>query len=963
MSRVRLADGGYAMTKLQRGRWGHLGWALAAALFVSSPVYAQVFTGRIDATVQDGTGAVLPGVNVGISGPQDQNTVTDAQGEAHFLNLPPGTYQVKASLSGFAEYLNKSVAVGTGGSVPLRISLAVAGVSEQVQVSVESPVVDPKRSAVATTITNEELQNIPSARDPWVVLQTVPGIIVDRVNVGGSESGQQSNYTAKGADTGDNTWNLDGIPITDMNALGSTPTYYDFDMFQEMSVSTGGADVQASTPGVQLNFVLKSGTNTFHGTGRVFYENKDLQGTNLPDELKDTLGGVSGKGNRLDRYADYGGEVGGPILKNRWWGWGSLARTNVTVLTLQGIPDKTTLTDASVKTSAQFSQKWRGSFTFFSGNKQKDGRGAGPFNPPETTFVQNGPSKLYKGEVNYVASNSLFLTGRFAHVNGPFSLTPKGGLDKQVFIDADGVYHNTNLFLDTNRPQKTGIVDGSWFRGRHELKFGGSFRRVDDETFTGYGNGWLDQEQDAETGLTIAIPFRNYLQNTRADYSSLYAGDTISFNRLTLNAALRYDRTTDSVLGANVPAHPDLPAVLPGVDAPAVKNAVVWNTVTPRVGVTYALDDKHKTQLRGSYAAFASQLNVTTANAVSAAGYAYAYYLAVDANHNHSIEPDELGRQLAIVGVNPDNPLEVVNAIAPNLSAPRTHELVAGIDHELMPNFGISASYTWRRFNNVIWPLTQLPVRGVTSADYVFDGTVDATLPDGTQVSAPYYALTAEAAPVGGGNITENRDGYHRTFKGLELSATKRLSNRWMARFGYSWNSEREFFTNPATAIVDPTSTTIDPQINGGAVTRATAGSGKSQIYLTAPKYQFIANGYYEGPWGVNFGANFLLRQGFSQVFYANDVATNDAVHSTKDVVVITDLDKYRLPALSSLDFRVEKGFTFGSTRAVFDFDVFNLLNSGTVLGRQYDVQASNFNAITEIMNPRIARFGVRFMF
>ena len=98
-------------------------------------------------------------------------------------------------------------------------------------------------------------------------------------------------------------------------------------------------------------------------------------------------------------------------------------------------------------------------------------------------------------------------------------------------------------------------------------------------------------------------------------------------------------------------------------------------------------------------------------------------------------------------------------------------------------------------------------------------------------------------------------------------------------------------------------------------------------------------------------------------MFYANDVATNDAVRSSKDVVVITDLDKYRLPTLSSLDFRVEKAFTFGRTRAVFDFDVFNLLNSGTVLGRQYDVQASNFNAITEIMNPRIARFGVRFTF
>ncbi len=51
-----------------------------------------------------------------------------------------------------------------------------------------------------------------------------------------------------------------------------------------------------------------------------------------------------------------------------------------------------------------------------------------------------------------------------------------------------------------------------------------------------------------------------------------------------------------------------------------------------------------------------------------------------------------------------------------------------------------------------------------------------------------------------------------------------------------------------------------------------TAGSGKSQIYLTLPKYQFTANGYYQGPWGVNFGANFVLRQGYSEMFFANDV-------------------------------------------------------------------------------------------
>ena len=748
-----------------------------------------------------------------------------------------------------------------------------------------------------------------------------------------------------------------------MNALGSTPTYYDFDMFQEMNVTTGGADVQAVTPGVQLNFVLKSGTNVFHGSGRTYYENKSLQATNLPSELQATLGGIGGKGNRLDRYADYGGEAGGPVLKDKWWVWGSAARTNVTILTLQNIADKTTLTDLGLKSNAQLTKNLRGNFTFFSGNKQKDGRGAGPLNPPETTYIQNGPSKLYKGELNYTVSNSLFLAGRFAHVNGPFSLEPKGGRDKQVFVDTDGVFHNTNSYYVTNRPQKTGIVDGNWFHGRNEVKFGGSYRRVDDQTQTGYGNGWFDFELDAASGLTEAIAFRPYVQNVQGNYGALYAGDTLSLNRLTLNGALRYDRATDSVLAASVPAHPDVPQVLPAVSAPGVKNAVVWNTLSPRIGATYGVDNAHKTQLRASYASFASQLNVTTANAVSAAGYAYAYYLATDANHNMNIEPNELTRLTGTVGINPANPLQVVNQIDPNLKSPRTHEIVAGVDHELMANFAVSASYTWRRFNNEIWPLTQLPVIGVTSADYALDGMINATLPNGVAVSAPYYALNAAAAPVGGGSITENRAGYHRSFNGIELSATKRLSHRWMGRFGYSWNREREFFDDPSTSIIDPTSTSGDPHINGGTVVRATAGSGKSQIYLTAPTYQFIANGFYQGPWGVNFGGSLLVRQGFAEVFYAGNVATDDAVHPKKNVLVDTNIGDIRLPTVHQLDLRAEKAFVFGRTHAAFDVDVFNALNSGTILGRQYDVQSSNFNAISEIMNPRIVRFGVRFTF
>lgn len=117
-------------------------------------------------------------------------------------------------------------------------------------------------------------------------------------------------------------------------------------------------------------------------------------------------------------------------------------------------------------------------------------------------------------------------------------------------------------------------------------------------------------------------------------------------------------------------------------------------------------------------------------------------------------------------------------------------------------------------------------------------------------------------------------------------------------------------------------------------MTVPTAGSGKSQIYLTLPKYQFIANGYYQGPWGVNAGANWTLRQGYSQMFFADNVAVDETVYQQKDVLVVgSGVGKYRLPNVSILDARIEKQITFGPRRVSFDLDVFNLLNSGTVLG------------------------------
>src|SRR5207237_3664057 len=103
------------------------------------------------------------------------------------------------------------------------------------------------------------------------------------------------------------------------------------------------------------------------------------------------------------------------------------------------------------------------------------------------------------------------------------------------------------------------------------------------------------------------------------------------------------------------------------------------------------------------------------------------------------------------------------------------------------------ADYSWRRYVHQLW--NEAPPIGVTSADYFEDGRITGTLPDGTPYDVPYFALDASRAPRGNGTLTANREGYHQTFNGLELAATKRLSNRWMSRVAFSWNDHKDIST------------------------------------------------------------------------------------------------------------------------------------------------------------------------
>src|SRR6185295_16330789 len=147
--------------------------------------------------------------------------------------------------------------------------------------------------------------------DPWALMRTVPGALVDRVNIAGNETGQQSNFQVKATRPADAVWTLDGVVITDMAAIGSSAAYFNYDNFEEIHVSTAGQDIRQPTGGVGLNFVVKRGTNQFHGSVRGYFTGEGLESTNVPDELK-AVGVTKDTADHNKQISDYGFEVGAP---------------------------------------------------------------------------------------------------------------------------------------------------------------------------------------------------------------------------------------------------------------------------------------------------------------------------------------------------------------------------------------------------------------------------------------------------------------------------------------------------------------------------------------------------------------------------------------------------------------------------------------------------------------------------
>ena len=250
------------------------GFVVAAFLMFAAPALAQG-VGGIGGTVMDSTGAVLPGVTLTLSSAQggtlggSQETTSDARGNYQFIRLVPGTYSVRGQMQGFRTVEQRNIVVNADATARADLTLPIGQLEEGIVVSGEAPLLDTTSALKQTVLSQEILQALPNRIDVWSITRVIPSVVASKVDVGGSESFQQSGITVHGT-SNENGYYIDGMNVSSTQSSGSIATFYlDPYAFEEANFRAGNSPAEASTGGLVFNMISRTGTNQFHG-GTVF---------------------------------------------------------------------------------------------------------------------------------------------------------------------------------------------------------------------------------------------------------------------------------------------------------------------------------------------------------------------------------------------------------------------------------------------------------------------------------------------------------------------------------------------------------------------------------------------------------------------------------------------------------------------------------------------------------------------
>jgi hypothetical protein len=980
-------------------------WSLLVAVSIfafTSPAYPQAAAsaGSIYGRVQDDKGAPLPGVTTTLECDtltRSQTAVTGPTGSFRFSQITPGMCSVTFSLEGFTEVRQEEVRVTIGGEVQLAITLRPT-LQEEFVVVAETPVVDQRKTGNETTFSTEYLEQVPTGRDPWTIIEQTPGVDNDRINIAGSESGQQSGFFARGDNDANNGWRYDGISAEDPAALGGS-TYYDFDSFEEVQIISGGADASIGKSGVQVNIVTKRGGNRWEANVSGYYVNEDLQSTNTPDELEAI--GVE-RSNRIDQVYEYGFDIGGPIIKDSLFAWGAYRKNQIDLFTRTGLSDKTELKNLNFKMNANINSSNEIQGAYWDSGKEKQGRGFDIANQDaETLWNQGSPGNVFEPYVSvqhtWIPNDSTILTSRYGHIGISFALAPAGGADTpMIYMSAIPRWEDTAGDFFSDRVSHSVNADLNWFKenwagGDHEFKFGFEWSNHDINSFYSYGNGIfiIDYYQTVRKGpLTTGYIAPTYFVDgfTKYNLFSTYASDTYRKDRLTLNLGLRFDWANGQNDPATIPGVTGFESLLGPINFTGNDGSPSLSSISPRLGATYDLTGDGKTILRGNYARYYSGYGPgfdTYSNptfTTIGAGFIY-----VNSNGDRNITQDELvDGPFPFGGLTDDfqfnqAAFEAIKGYDSDLESTPIDEFIIGFEREVVKDLSIGANWTYRKYDGTISAIPTLGPGGrqLTTEDFVPQTPIVVNIPQGT-FTIPYAVL---GFTHDGSSILTNVEGYSQTYNGVDFVARKRMSNNFLVQSSLTLQRQEASYDNDGESfwIVtgdglgaafnvygDPIS--VPDKQDGEPYAFASGGSGKTGVY-PYPEWTFRVSGVYQWPWDISTGAFVRYVQGYPQPLFATitDSTLANFYGRSGRALLVSPIGTQRYDNIFTLDLNVRKTFEIGAAgRITASLDIFNITNSNDIVQVERRTTVSSFNTargIQENLSPRAFRLGARYSF
>ena len=983
------------------------GFGLVLALVLLPVSAAAQATSTIAGLVTDATGGILPGVTVAASSPalieQTRVVVTDGNGRYSIIDLRPGTYGVTFALAGFSTVVREGIQLTSGFAAAVNAEMAVGAVEETVTVTGASPVVDVQNVRTQAVLTSEALESVPSSIWSQQNLATmVPGAVAQGTHdVGGSRGHIGGAIDFRGTRGQDSKLTADGMNFNSLTgtAGGSVRYYHPSPVgYAEVNIGLGGHGAEYETQGIQIDFIPREGGNEWSVTSLAAYTNSSLQGDNFSQEAMDR--GLTVR-PEVDRAYEVGGGVGGAIIRNKLWFYGSTyfsANDNLTTGFFNATQGTPFYTQGERAVQELNDKDFTGRLTFQATENQKfafsriDQQScfcvifANPFVTPESVLEYSFRVKGTQGSWTFAPTNRLLIDAGVSYFDQVSPRLPNGDVGPNDLAITDfgigarygSVGLGSNLFqiyvdgAENSSPLST-RASMTYVTGSHTLKVGFNGRDgwFDSLLFVNGDRQWQFFNQVPIQITQHATPFN---QKNRVRFLGVYAQDQWTIDQFTLNLGVRFD-----YMKGWVPAH-DGPAgrYIGERSFGLTDNVPNYKDITPRVGVAYDLFGDGKTALKASFGRHLGSegIGITQANDPSVTGVFSTNRTWNDANNDYVEDCDltnfEANGECGAIDNNRFGTLLPGTEWSDDLlhgwgKRRYSYQTSLSLQQELVAGFAAEIVYSRVSHKNQ----TVTTNRAVTAGDFDFFSVTapsDPRLPGGggnvidgfTDITPDKFAqvdnLVQRVSQLSGsGDVSV-------IYNGLDILLNGRFDNGAImsggVAFGRTVRNDCALNATPQARLRDVTAHPLSEDYCNIAPPLGDTVQFKVNGMLPLP-YDFAVSGVFQSLAGTVTAAN--TRYGNAQV--APSLGRNLSAGPTATVAVpLVPEQTLFIDRITQLDLRVTKNFYVGNGRVSAFADVFNLFNAATI-NAVSGTYGSRWQNASDLMMARYVRVGASFNF